>query len=80
MVLPEEPARRYLAYFNRIPQRIDVLPEEAFAKTNSPYLPVTEPYRILNSLLVDLGGGASSPEQSQGGMRYYSKYFLRGEA
>lgn len=79
MVLPEEPARRYLAHFNRMPQRIDVLPEEAL-HDNSSYLPVTEPYRILNSILVDLGGRQPAKEQSQGTRRYYSKYFLRGEA
>lgn len=80
MVLPEEPARRYLAHFNRVPQRIDVLPEEALSASRSAYLPVTEPHRILNSRLVDLGGRQPAKEQSQGAQRYYSKYFLRGEA
>lgn len=79
MVLPEEPARRYLAHFNRTPQRIDVLPEEALHE-DSAYLPITEPYRILNSILVDLGGRQPAKEQVQGTRRYYSKYFLRGEA
>ena len=79
MVLPEESALRYLAHFNRMPQRIDVLPEEALHE-DSAYLPVTEPYRILNSMLVDLGGRQPAKEQSQGTRRHYSKYFLRGEA
>jgi hypothetical protein len=79
VVLPEESARRYLAHFNRMPQRIDVLPEEALHE-GSAYLPVTEPYRILNSMLVDLGGRQPAKEQGQSTRRYYSKYFLRGEA
>ncbi|WP_373548370.1 lytic transglycosylase domain-containing protein [Haliscomenobacter sp.] len=80
MVLPEEPARRYLAHFNRMPQRIDILPEDAFANQDSEFLPVTEPYRILNSRLMDLGGRQPAKEQGQEARRYYSKYFLRGEA
>jgi hypothetical protein len=77
MLLTEEAALRYLAHFNRIPQRIDVLPEEALADDG--YLPVTQPYRILNSLLINLGGRTSTPERTQGKRGYYSKYFLKEE-
>lgn len=78
ILLTEDAALRYLSHFNRIPQRIDVLPEEALADDG--YLPVTQPYRILNSLLIDLGGRTSTPERTQGKRGYYSKYFLKEEA
>jgi hypothetical protein len=79
LVLPEEPARRYLAHFNRIPPRIEVLTEDVFGM-HAGYLPLTEPYRILNSLVVDLGNRQPASEQGEASRRYYSKYFLRGEA
>lgn len=80
LVLPEEPARRYLERFNRMPPRIDVLPEDALSQRDPDYLPVTEPYRIINSPVVDLGTRWPAEDQTQGKRGYYSKYFLRGEA
>lgn len=80
LVLPEEPALRYLEYFNRIPRRMDVKPYEALSGGSDDFLPVTEPHRILNSPVIDLGTRWPADKQTQGKRGYYSKYFLRGEA
>lgn len=79
LVLPEEGARRYLAHFNRIPQRIVVSTQYTLSDEASAFLPITAPYRILNSILLDQSGRYPAREQTQTGLSNFSKYFLHEE-